>query len=94
MTKKGLKLDKADFTINSYEVDEDQWPQQQDKAASLSGKAKMKADEVMTNVPSNEDIDDKNVDPLSNDNATLELDAQESSNEEEEGNSEDHLIPL
>jgi hypothetical protein len=94
MTEKRLKLDKADFAVNNHKVDEDQYPQQPDKVAFLSGKSNMKADEVMTNVPSNEDIDD-NVVPPGDAYAIPELDAQESSDEEEEeGNSEDHSILL
>jgi hypothetical protein len=75
-------------------VDKEQYPQHSDKAASLSGKAKMKADEVITDVPSDEDTNDKDVVSLGNYNATLEPDAQDSTDKEEEGNSEGQKIPL
>jgi hypothetical protein len=95
MTEKGLQLDKADFNVNSYKVDEDQYPRNLDKAASLSGKGKMKADEVMVDVPSNKDTEEENVVALGDDVATFEPDAQESSDkEEEEVNSKENAIPL
>jgi hypothetical protein len=95
MTEKRLDLDKADFAVNGYEVDEEQYPRQPDKDASSSCKEKMKADEVMIVDLFDEDTDDEEVVPLSEENATLEPDAQESSNDEdEEGNSEGQSIPL
>jgi hypothetical protein len=56
----------------------------------LSGKGKMKANEVMIVDLSDEDIDDENIVLLGGENATLESNAQKSSDEkeEEEGNSE------
>jgi hypothetical protein len=71
LTKKGLQLDKADFVINGYEVDEDKYIQNPNKAMSLSGKGMMKVDEVMADVPSTEDIEEENVVALDDDDAIL-----------------------
>jgi hypothetical protein len=56
----------------------------------------MKANEVMIVDLSDEDIDDENIVLLGGENATLESNAQKSSDEmeEEEGNSEGQSIPL
>jgi hypothetical protein len=90
MIEEGLELDKADFAVN-----EEQYPQQPDKVASSSGKAKMKADEVMTVDLSEEDTDNEDVVSLGDKNATLDLDAQESSDDDDnEDHSEGQSIPL
>jgi hypothetical protein len=99
MTKKGLELDKADFVVNRYEVDKEQYPRQPDKDASLSYKAKMKAAEVMTVDLAEEDMDNEDLVPLGDENATLDPDAQESSDDDNdegnlEGNLEGQSIPL
>jgi hypothetical protein len=95
MTEKGLELDKADFAVNGYEVDEEKYPQQPDKDASSSGKEKMKVDEVMIVDLSDEDMDDEDMVPLGEENATLDPEAHESSDDEdEEGNLEGQSIPL
>jgi hypothetical protein len=55
----------------------------------------MKADEVMIVDLSEEDTDDEDVVPLGDRNATLDPDAQESSDDDDdEGNLEGQLIPL
>jgi hypothetical protein len=95
MTEKGLELDKADFAVNGYEVDEEQYPRQSNNDASSSGKAKMKAYEVMIVDLSEEDTNDEDVVPLGDKNATLDPNAQESNdNDDDEGNSEGRSIPL
>jgi hypothetical protein len=86
MTEKGLELDKADFAINGYEVDELKYPQHHDKDASPSEKGKMKADEVMTVDLSDEDMDDEDVVPLGDENATL-VPQESSDDNDDEGNS-------
>jgi hypothetical protein len=95
MTEKGLELDKADFVVNGYEVDKLKYPQHPDKDASPSGKGKMRADEVMTIDLSDDETDEENVVPLDDENATLDPDTQESSDDEDdEGNSGGQSIPL
>lgn len=61
MTGKGLELDKADFAINGYKVDEEKYPWHGSNDASSSGKAKMTVDDVMTVDLSNEESDDDYV---------------------------------
>ena len=62
---------------------------------SLSGKGKMKADEVMAAVSSNKDMEDENVVALGDNNATLKPIVYTSSDKkEEEGNSEVNAILL
>jgi hypothetical protein len=99
MTEKRLELDKADFAVNGYEVDELKYPRHPDKDASPSGKGKMKADEVMTVDLSDEDMDNEDVVPLGDDDDDEGNDAtlapQESSDDDDdEGNSEGQSIPL
>ena len=84
MIEKELELDKTNFVVNGYEVDEEQYPQQPDKNTSLIYKAKIKADEVMTVDLSEEDIHDENVVSLGDENATLDYDAQESNDNDGE----------
>ena len=48
MTKKGLELNMADFTINGYEVDEVKYPWHGSKEPSTSDKGKIKMDDAMT----------------------------------------------
>jgi hypothetical protein len=47
VTKKGLTLDKADFSEKGYKIDENKYPRNPDKAASSSGKGKKKVDELI-----------------------------------------------
>lgn len=68
-------------------MEKEQYPRHLDKAASLSGKTKMKADEVITDVLFDEDMNNKDI-------VSLELDVQDSTNKEEEGNSEGQSILL
>jgi hypothetical protein len=75
MTEKGLELDKANFVVNGYKVDEEQYPQQPNKNASSIYKAKIKADEVMTVDLSKEDTDNEDVVSLGDETATLNSDA-------------------
>jgi hypothetical protein len=59
LTKKGLLLDKEDFAINSYEVDEQKHPQNSNKVASFNNKNKKKHNEVMNYDQSNEDMEEE-----------------------------------
>ena len=62
---------------------------------SLSSKAKMKADEVMIVDLSKEDMDNEDVVPLGDENTTLDPDAQQSSdNDNDKGNLEGQIIPF
>ena len=95
MTLKGLELNKADFAVNVYEVDELKYLRHPDKDASPSGKGKMKADEVMTVDLFSDKTNDEDVVALGDKNATLFLDSQESSkDDDDEANSEEQSIPL
>jgi hypothetical protein len=64
MTEKGLELDKVDFAVNGYEVDEEKYPRHGSKDASSSGRGKMKMDDVMTVDLSEEESDDDDDDLL------------------------------
>ena len=95
MIEKGLELDKTNFAANGYEVDEEQYLQQSDKNASSSSKAKMKAYEVINVDLFEENMDDEDVVLLGNENATLDPNAQDSSNDNNgKGNLEGQSIPL
>jgi hypothetical protein len=95
ITEKGLELDKTNFAVNGYKVDKEQYPQQTDKDASSSDKAKMKADEVLAVDLSEEDMDDEDVVPLGDGNAIFNPDSQESSDDDDDKeNSEGQSIPL
>jgi hypothetical protein len=48
-------LNKADFSDKGYEVDEDQFPKNPDKAASTSGRGKQNIDVVMLDDDSEDD---------------------------------------
>jgi hypothetical protein len=90
MTKKGLEVDKKNFAINGYKVDEEQYPRLPDKDVSSRGKAKMKAIDL-----SKEDMNDEDVVPLGDENATLDPNAHESSDDDDdEGDSKGQSIPL
>jgi hypothetical protein len=95
MTEKALLLDKADFAVNGYKVDEERYPRQPDKVASSSGNAKMRADDAMTLVLSEETSDDDDDVPMGDKDATPNLDAIDiSDDDDDEGHSEEQSIPL
>jgi hypothetical protein len=95
MIEKALLLDKADFAVNGYEVDEDRYPRQPDKVASSSGNARMRADDAMTLVLSKETSDDDDDSPMGNEDATPHPDAIDlSDDDDDEGHSEEQSIPL
>lgn len=75
ITEKGLELDKANFAVNGYKVDKEQYLRQTDKDESSSGKAKIKADEVLAVDLSEEDMDNEDMVPLGDRNAILNLDS-------------------
>jgi hypothetical protein len=97
MTEKGLELDKADFAVNGYEVDEEKFPRQEPKEASSSGKGKMKMDDAMTVDLSEEESDDDDDDFLQpgQENTTVEpIPLETSKDEDEEAHSEGQSVPL
>jgi hypothetical protein len=47
VTKKGMLLDKADFSEKGYKIDEQKVPRIPDKAASSSGRGKKKVDKLI-----------------------------------------------
>jgi hypothetical protein len=47
VTKKGLLLDKADFSKKGYRIDERKFPRNPEKVSSSSGKGKQKVDELI-----------------------------------------------
>ena len=47
MAEIGMELDKADFAVNGYEVDERKYPRQGPKEPSTSGAKKMKVDDTL-----------------------------------------------
>jgi hypothetical protein len=95
MTEKALLLDKADFAVNGYEVDEDRYPRQPDKVASSSGNARMRADDAMTLVLPEETSDDDDDSPIGDEDATPNLDAIDlSDDDDDKGHSEEQSIPL
>jgi hypothetical protein len=84
MTKKGLLLNKAHFAINGYGMDDETYPQNTNKASSMSGKGKKKADEVMKDDLSDEDMEEEEDAIALNDNVViLESGIQECSKDEE-----------
>jgi hypothetical protein len=95
MTEKALQLDKADFAVNRYEVDEDRYPRQLDKVASSSGNARMRADDAMTLVLPEETSDDLDDVPIGDEDATPNPDAIDlSDDDDDKGHSEEQSIPL
>jgi hypothetical protein len=95
MTEKALLLDKADFAVNGYEVDEDCYPRQPDKVASSSGNARMRADDAMTLVLPESSSDDYDDVPMGDEDATPNPDAIDlSDDDDDEGHSEEQSIPL
>jgi hypothetical protein len=95
MTEKALLLDKADFAVNRYEVDEERYPQQLDKVASSSGNARMRADDAMTLVLLEETSDDDDDSSMGDEDATPHPDAIDlSDDDDDEGHSEEQSIPL
>jgi hypothetical protein len=95
MIEKALLLDKADFAVNMYEVDEESYPRQPDKVASSSGNARMRADDAMTLVLPKETSDDDDDVPMGDEDATPNHDVIDLSNDDDdEGHSEEQSIPL
>jgi hypothetical protein len=95
MTEKALLLDKADFAVNGYEVDEERYPQQPNKVASSSGNARMRADDAMTLVLPEETSNDDDDVPMGDKDATPNPDAIDlSDDDDDEGHSEEQSIPL
>jgi hypothetical protein len=84
MTEKALLLDKADFAVNGYEVDENRYPRQPDKVASSSGNARMRADDTMTLVLPEDTSDDDDDSPMDDKDATPHLDAIDLSDDDDE----------
>ena len=99
MAEMGLKLDKADFAINGFEVDERKYPRQGPKEPSTRGRKEMKAGDALTIDLFEEESDDVNdgddLLQLGQDNTAVEPVSLEASNdEEEEAHSEGQSIPL
>jgi hypothetical protein len=95
MIEKALLLDKADFAVNRYEVDEDRYPRQLDKVASSSGNARMRADDTMTLILPEETSDDDDDVPMGDKDATPNPNAIDlSDDDDDEGHSEEQSIPL
>jgi hypothetical protein len=57
VTKKGLMLDKADFTEKGYMVDENEFPRNPENATSSSGQDKQNVDVIMLDDDSDEDTE-------------------------------------
>jgi hypothetical protein len=99
MTEKGLELDKADFAVNGYEVDEEKYPRHGPKDASSSGRGKMKMDDSMTVDLSEEESDDDDDDddfllPRIENTAAEPIPLESSEDEDEEAHSEGQSVPL
>jgi hypothetical protein len=97
MTEKGLELDKADFAVNGYEVDEEKYPRHGPKDASSSGRGKMKMDDAMTVDLSEEESDDDDDDlllPGQENTAAEPIPLESSEDEDEEAHSEGQSVPL
>ena len=99
MAKRGVELDKADFAVTKYEVDEEKYPRQGPKEPSTSGKKKMKMDDTMTielsEESSDDDDDDEELVQPSQENTDVQLVSLEASNEEmDEEHLEGQSVPL
>ena len=99
MAEMRLELDKADFTVNGYEVDKRKYPRQGPKEPSTSRRKKMKADNALTIDLSEEESDDDNEGDellqLGQDNTAVDLVSLETSDEdEEEAHLERQSVPL
>jgi hypothetical protein len=99
MIEKGLELDKADFAVNRYEVDEEKYPRHRPKDASSSGRGKMKMDDSMTVDLSEEESDDDDVDddfllPRIENTAAEPIPLESSEDEDKEAHSEGQSVPL
>ena len=99
MIEKGLELNKADFAVNGYEVDEVKYPRQSSKEPSSSGRKKMKMDNTMTinlsEEESDNDDDNNELVQLSQENIAIQFVSLEASDdEEEEAHSKGQSIPL
>jgi hypothetical protein len=95
MTEKALLLDKADFAVNGYKVDEERYPRQLDKVASSSGNTRMRANDAMTLDLPEESSDDDDNSPMGDEDATPHPDAIDlSDDDDEEEHSEEQSIPL
>ena len=99
MAEVGLELDKADFAVAGYEVDERKYPRQGPREPSSSRKKKMKADDTMTidlSVDESDDeYEDEGVLQLGQENTAIEYVSLDTSGEdEEEADSEGQEVPL
>lgn len=99
MAEVGLELDKADFAVAGYEVDERKYPRQALKEPSTGGKKKQRVDDAMTLDLSLGDADDafedEGVVQLGEEGTAAEIVSLETSSEEEdEAESEGHDVPL
>jgi hypothetical protein len=99
MAEVGLELDKADFAVAGYEVDERKYPRQGPKEPSTSAKKKMKVDETMTIDLSTDESDDSYEDvgviQLGQENTAAEdVSLDTSSEDEEKAESEGQQVPL
>lgn len=99
MAEVGLQLDKADFAVNGYDVDEHKYPRQGPKEPSTGGRSRTRPEGSMTMDVSDDDSDDANDgnEPLQvgQDIPAINLSSTESSSsEEEDGQSEEQAIPL
>ena len=99
MRKKGLELNKADFAVNGYEVDEVKYPRHGPKEPSLSSKKKMKMDNTLTidmsKEESNDEDDNDDGVQLGQENTKFQPVSLNTSNDkEEEAHLEGQSIPL
>ena len=100
MAEVGLQLDKVDFAVNGYEVDEGKYPRQGPKEPSTSRRKKMKVGEALTIDLSEEESTESNQEnefvQLGQEDTSLQLVSLHASNEEEEEelHSEGQLVPL
>jgi hypothetical protein len=99
MAEVGLELDKADFAVAGYEVDERMYPRQGPKEPTTSAKKKMKVDDAMTIDLAVDESDDEYeeegvVQPGQVGEAVELVSLESSSEEEEEAESEGQQVPL
>ena len=90
MADRGLDLDRADFAVSGYEVDERRYPRQGPKEPSSSGKKVMKADDAIVNLSeSTSSSDDDDMSDLGQANPVQEIPSLEGSDfEMDEAHSE------
>ena len=99
MAEISLKLDKADFAVNGYEVDKRKYPRQGPKEPSTSRRTTMIADDAFMIDLSEEESDSSNsnaeIVQLGQEGIGNQLLSLESSDkEEEEAESQGHSVPL